>query len=560
MNPLALVREQARKQIEAAYAALVSERGMDPPDALPEAAFAPPKDRAHGDLATSFALGAAKTLGMPPRAAAEALAGEIVTADGYIVSAEVAGPGFINLRFAPRWYAAVLDAVESGGDAYGRAETRTGRRVMVEFVSANPTGPMTIGNARGGVLGDTLAAVLDAAGDDVHREFYLNDCGNQVDNFAKSIECRYLQELGREAGMPEDGYHGDYIAEYARGYIAERGDGLLDTPPEERQAALAAYALPQAVASMERDLERYRVRFDRWFAESGLHRDGYVTETMDALIRDGYTYEKDGALWLRATAFGLEKDEVVRKSNGFYTYFAVDLAYHRDKFLRRGFDAVVNVLGADHHGHTVRFGPCMRALGVDPERLRFALYQMVSLYRDGELVRMSKRTGKAVTLADLLDDIPVDAARFFFNLRGVNTRLDFDLGLAVKTTSENPVYYVQYAHARVCSLEAALKEEGAAEADGGNAALLTHETERDLLCHLAAFPDEILEAASQLEPSRINRYLIELAGKFHRFYDACRVRDQEPDLRAARLRLAFAARQVLANGLRLLGVDAPVKM
>lgn len=562
MNLIALAREEASTYIEQGYNELIRSRNLPAPGTNPEPALSAPKDPAHGDLASSFALGCAKALGMPPRTVAETIEASLPKEGGYVASAGVAGPGFLNFRYTPKWYAAVLDAVEAEGERYGQADAKTGRRVMVEFVSANPTGPMTIGNARGGVLGDTLAAVLAAAGDEVHREFYLNDAGNQVDNFAKSIECRYLQELGREAELPEDGYHGEYITGYARDYIVQFGDALLNITPEERQKTLAEFALPKAVVAMERDLKRYRVTFDLWYAESSLHESGYVQETIDALTAAGHTYEQDGALWLRATTFGVEKDEVLRKSNGFYTYFAVDIAYHRDKFLRRGFDTVINVLGADHHGHAVRFAACIQALGVPSERLRFVLMQMVSLYRDGEVVRMSKRTGKAITLADLLDEIPVDAARFFFNLRSANTKLDFDLDLAIRTTSDNPVYYVQYAHARICSLEAALRAEQALPEGAGSdaAALLTHETETDLLRHIAAYPEEIMEAARLLEPSRINRYLIDLAGKFHRFYDACRIKDQEPELRTARFRLAKAARQVLSNGLTLLGVDAPVRM
>ncbi|MDR1735684.1 MAG: arginine--tRNA ligase [Oscillospiraceae bacterium] len=554
MNLIASAREEISDLLTRGFS-----QSFGQPPQCGEIPLGAPKESAHGDLATSLALSCAKELGMPPRDVADRLVSSLDLDGSFFSGAEIAGPGFINLRYSPRFYADVLDAVDAGGENYGHAEQKTGKRVMVEFVSANPTGPMTIGNARGGVLGDTLASVLAAAGDEVHREFYLNDAGNQVDNFAKSIECRYLEQLGYITEFPEDGYHGEYISDYARAYIQEHGAGLVPDSPEDRRKALAAYALPRAVAAMKLDLARYRVTFDRWFAESTLHASGFVEDTMRMLTEAGHTYEKDGALWLRVTGSDGEKDEVLRKSNGFYTYFAVDLAYHRDKFLKRGFDTVINVLGADHHGHTLRFSNCIEALGVEKQRLRFVLMQMVSLYRDGEVVRMSKRTGKAITLADLLDEIPVDAARFFFNMRSPNTKLDFDLELAVKTTSENPVYYVQYAHARICSLEAALSADGGVPS-GGDAALLTHDTEKELIRHIAAFPEEILESAKQLEPSRINRYLTELAGKFHRFYDACRIKDQEYDLRAARFRLAKATRQVLANGLKLLGVDAPVKM
>ena len=556
MNLEALARAELSALILQSYNACV-QAGELPEGECPPVTVAIPKELAHGDLATPFAMGAAKALHMAPRAIADAVLARLNLEGSWFDSAQVAGAGFINVFYGKRWYAALLEAIEKEGLHYGYAGEKTGKRVMVEFVSANPTGPMTIGNARGGVLGDNLAAVLEAAGHDVWREFYLNDAGNQVENFAQSIECRYLQQLGQEAELPEDGYHGDYIGEYAKAYIAQHGEALLSVSTEVRREALAQFALPQAVAAMRRDLERYKVRFDQWFPESDLHKSGEVDETLELLTGAGYTYEAEGAVWFAGTKLGLDKDEVLRKKNGFYTYLAVDIAYHRNKFLSREFDTVIDVLGADHHGHAIRFPACMEAIGVERARMQFVLMQFVNLIRDGEIVRMSKRTGKAITLSDLLDEIPVDACRFFFNLRQPNTKLDFDMDLAIKTTSENPVYYVQYAHARICSLEEAL---AGAVTEKGDAALLTHEAERELLRHLAVYPQEILAAAAELEPSKINRYLVELAGKFHRFYDACRMKDQAPDILAARFRLAAAARQVLAGGLTLLGIDAPHKM
>ena len=524
-----------------------------------------PKDERNGDYAANHAMAGAKALRMPPRKIAEILVQYLDLEDSYFASAEIAGPGFINFRLSQNWYAAVLSAVEREGAAYGRSENRTGERVMVEFVSANPTGPMTIGNARGGVLGDTLATVLDMAGCDVYREFYVNDAGNQVDKFGRSIEARYIQLLKGEDAVefPEDGYKGEDIRELAREIIDRDGDKYLDMPSEERRQAFEDYGLPKNIALMKQHLERYRIRFDNWFLESSLHESGYVAETVELLTKGGHTYEKDGALWLRNTALGAEKDEVLRRSNGFYTYDAVDLAYHRNKFVERGFDRVIDVWGADHHGHAIRFGKSMTApeLGLQGKKLDFLIMQMVRLVRDGETVKVSKRSGKALTLNDLLDEIGVDACRFFFNAKP-DTHLEFDLDLAVRQDSENPVYYVQYAHARICSLLAMLAAEGhnvppAAEID---AALLSAPQELDLIKGLAAFPEEIQMAARDYDPSRVNRYAIDLAGRFHRFYNACRIREAEEDVRRARLALCAAVRTAIAAALTVIGVTTPEKM
>ena len=524
-----------------------------------------PKDERNGDYAANHAMAGAKALRMPPRKIAEILVQYLDLEDSYFASAEIAGPGFINFRLSQNWYAAVLSAVEREGAAYGRSENRTGERVMVEFVSANPTGPMTIGNARGGVLGDTLATVLDMAGCDVYREFYVNDAGNQVDKFGRSIEARYIQLLKGEDAVefPEDGYKGEDIRELAREIIDRDGDKYLDMPSEERRQAFEDYGLPKNIALMKQHLERYRIRFDNWFLESSLHESGYVAETVELLTKGGHTYEKDGALWLRNTALGAEKDEVLRRSNGFYTYYAVDLAYHRNKFVERGFDRVIDVWGADHHGHAIRFGKSMTApeLGLQGKKLDFLIMQMVRLVRDGETVKVSKRSGKALTLNDLLDEIGVDACRFFFNAKP-DTHLEFDLDLAVRQDSENPVYYVQYAHARICSLLAMLAAEGhnvppAAEID---AALLSAPQELDLIKGLAAFPEEIQMAARDYDPSRVNRYAIDLAGRFHRFYNACRIREAEEDVRRARLALCAAVRTAIAAALTVIGVTTPEKM
>ena len=557
--------------------------GLFPEDAELRGTVEIPKDARNGDYAANHAMAGAKAMKMPPRKIAEILTQHLELEGSWFDSAEIAGPGFLNFRVSDKWYAAVLAAVETEGPAYGRAAARTGEKVMVEFVSANPTGPMTIGNARGGVLGDTLATVLDMAGADVYREFYVNDAGNQVDKFGRSIDERYRELLSGDGdvranlqrildlraadsdweGFPEDAYHGLDIVDLAMEIIERDGNKYLALDEEARKQAFISYGLPKNIALMKEHLLRYGIEFDNWFLESSLHESGYVAETVDLLTENGHTYEKDGALWLRNTAFGAEKDEVLRRSNGFYTYYAVDLAYHRNKFVERGFDRVIDVWGADHHGHAIRFGKSMTApeLGLQGKKLDFLIMQMVRLTRDGETVKVSKRSGKALTLNDLLDEIGVDACRFFFNAKP-DTHLEFDLDLAVRQDSENPVYYVQYAHARICSLLATLAAEGHPVPPAGsvNAALLREPQELDLLKQLAAFPEEILMAARDYDPSRVNRYAIELAARFHRFYNACRIRGAEEDVMGARLALSEATRSVIRTALTVIGVSAPEKM
>ena len=558
--------EEAKKQIDAlvrgAYAA-AADKGLLPAGAELKGTTEIPKDPGHGDYACSYAMSAAKAMHMAPRKIAETLAGEIDFAGSWFDSVEVAGAGFLNFRLGDAWYAQVLRTVEAEGQDYGSVDEGHGKKVMVEFVSANPTGTMTIGNARGGVLGDAMASILAKAGWQVWREFYVNDAGNQVELFARSVEARYIQLLKGEDAVefPEDGYHGDDIREIARLFREKFGDGWLDKSPEERRQKMQVFGIEYNIAKMQRDLERYGIIYDQWFRESSLHESGYVKETVDLLEKQGYTYEKDGALWFKLTDLGAEKDEVLRRSNGFYTYFAVDMAYHRNKFIERGFDSVINVWGADHHGHAIRFAKSLPALGIEPERLHFLLMQLVNLMRDGQTVRISKRTGRAIALADLLDEIPRDAVRFFFNAKP-DTHLDFDMDLAIRRDSENPVYYVQYAHARICSLVAALAAEGhpvpaASEADF---TLLTDETEKALIKQLSLLPEEVRLAALNYDPSRINRYLIELAGRFHRFYTACRIKGAPAGVLEARLKLADSVRAVLALALGIIGVSAPEKM
>ena len=540
-----------------------------------------PKDTANGDYAANHAMTGAKAMRMPPRKIAETLVKNLALDGTWFSSVEVAGPGFINFRLADSWYGDVLKAVVEEGENYGRIDEGKGQKVMVEFVSANPTGPMHMGNARGGVLGDALASVLDRAGYKVWREFYVNDAGNQIEKFSSSIDARYRQLiLGEDkVEFPEDGYHGEDIKELAKAFFDKNGDSYLNRDVSERHEAMAKFGLERNIPKMQADLRRYGIEYDCWFFESELHSTGYVAESVDMLAQRGYTYEKDGALWLKTSQILSEnllragkkqadidklelKDDVLRRANGFYTYFAADIAYHRNKFEKRGFDKVINVWGADHHGHVARLKGAMDALGLDGEhRLDIVLMQLVKLMQNGEVARMSKRSGKAITLTTLLDEIPVDAARYFFNSRP-ESPVEFDLDLAVRQDSENPVYYVQYAHARICTMLAALLSDGyqVPALESFDAAVLSTDAERELIKQLAALPEEIRLAARDYDPSRINKYVTELASRFHRFYTACRIKDAESDVRAARMLLAAAVKQVIAVSLAIVGVSAPEKM
>ena len=577
INMVQNAKDQAAALAMAAYQAAVAD-GTLPAAEVKTAPVEIPKDTANGDFTTTFALAASKALRQPPRSIAQALLDHMDLAGSYFASAEIAGPGFLNFRLGDGWYAGVCEAVEAEGAEYGTGDGLKGQKIMVEFVSANPTGPMHMGNARGGVLGDTLASVLAACGADVTREFYVNDAGHQIDKFAHSIDARYRQLIqGEDAvAFPEDGYQGEDIRDLAKAYYEQNGDALLSAPEEERLEKLAQFGLSVNLPKMKSDLERYKIRYDNWFYESSLHESGYVAETVELLTARGWTYEKDGALWLRTADILRDhyrragkkeadiekldlKDDVLRRANGFYTYFAADIAYHRNKFAVRGFDRVINVWGADHHGHVARLKGALDAIGLDGDKLDIVLMQLVKLLRDGEVVRMSKRTGKAISLSDLLDEVSVDAARWYFNAKP-ETQMEFDLGLAVREDSENPIYYVEYAHARICSLLRALGEEGVSVPGRADVSLLTGETERALMKQIAQFCEAVRLAARDYDPSYINRYLQELAGCFHRFYTACRIRGEEAAVRDARLKLADDTRVVLRNGLKLIGVDAPEKM
>ena len=580
MNMIQNAKDQVLDLTVSAYQKAAAE-GLLPQDAAVTPSVEIPKDTANGDYTTTFCLAAAKALKKNPRQVAQILMDHMDLSGSYFTSVEMAGPGFLNFRLGNKWFRDTVACVEQEGAAYGCNDALKGQKIMVEFVSANPTGPMHMGNARGGVLGDTLASVLQKSGANVWREFYVNDAGNQIEKFAKSLEARYLQIIKGEDAVefPEDGYHGDDIRELARAFYDREGEKYLDCDQKTRHDALARFGLDNNIPKMQRDLARYGITYDQWFFESSLHESGYVADSVQALTDLGYTYEKDGALWLNTSRILAEnlkkagksdadieklglKDDVLRRANGFYTYFAADIAYHRNKFAVRGFDKVINVWGADHHGHVARLKGAMDALGLDGEhRLDIVLMQLVKLVRDGEVVRMSKCTGKAISLTDLLDEIPVDACRYFFNAKP-ETQMEFDLGLAVREDSENPVYYVQYAHARICTLLKALEAEGCTVPAAGEVdfSLLSGEAEQALIKKIAAYSQVVRLAARDYDPSHINRYLTELAGDFHRFYTACRIKGEERPVLLARLKLADTARSVLKNAMTLIGCTAPEKM
>ena len=549
-NRIADAQKQLDTLIRTAYAKAFPDKEMR--DFIIEI----PKDTSHGDFASNAAMVNAKNAGKAPRDIAAALLENMDFAGSYFVSAETAGPGFLNFRLGQNWFSDAVQSVLDCGADYGRSDYGQGKKVMVEFVSANPTGPMHMGNARGGAIGDCLASALDFAGYEVCREFYINDAGNQIVKFGKSLEARYLQlYLGEDAvEFPEDGYQGEDIKVRAKEFADLHGDKYVNAPSEERTQALIDYALPANVEGLRRDLEKYRIQYDVWFSEKSLHESGAVMDVVKLLADRGMTYEKDGAIWYKATEFGAEKDEVLVRANGIPTYFTADIAYHYNKFAVRGFDRVIDVWGADHHGHVARMKGSMDAVGLDGSKLDVVLMQLVRLMKDGQPFKMSKRTGKAITLTDLLEEIPIDAARFFFNMREPNSTLDFDLDLAVEETSQNPVYYVQYAHARICSILKNLAAEGispravtAAELD-----LLATGEEKELIRKLATLPEEIIGAAKNYDPARLTHYVIDIATLFHKF--------EEESLMQARLALCIATRTVIENVLGLLKITAPESM
>ncbi len=560
-NPLNAAKEAAKKLIVDAIDSAVK-AGTLPQAEIPEFIIEQPADSSHGDFAANAAMVCAKAFHMAPRAIAAAIAENVSLDNTEFEKIEVAGPGFINLFLGSGFYRDAVEGILREGDNFGRTDWGKGKKYMVEFVSANPTGPMHLGNARGGALGDCLASVLDFAGCDVTREFYVNDAGNQIEKFAVSLEARYLALYREGIEFPEDGYHGEDITEHAKNFVAIHGDKYVDCDARERKDALVAYALPLNIERMHSDLSAYRIEYDNWFYESVLHNDGTIDKIIDILRSKNAIYEKDGALWYRATDFGGEKDEVLVRSNGYPTYFAADIAYHYNKFQVRGYDVNINVWGADHHGHVARLKGAMDAIGLDGDRLDIVLMQLVKLLQDGEPVKMSKRTGKAITLSTLLEEVPVDAARFFFNLREPKSHLEFDLTLAAKQSSDNPVYYVQYAHARICSILKSLQAAGIStdKADIGDCCRLATDDEKALIRLVASLPQEINKAADEYDPAKITRFTIDVATAFHRFYTNCRVRCDDEELMRPRIALCLAAKQVLSNCLGLLKITAPESM
>ncbi|MBQ7131875.1 MAG: arginine--tRNA ligase [Oscillospiraceae bacterium] len=521
-----------------------------------------PADRNHGDFSSNVAMASARALKMAPRAIAELIASEIDLKYTYFEKCEIAGPGFMNFFLSPQWFSDVVSSIEADGEGYGRTDYGQNKRVLVEFVSANPTGPMHIGNARGGAIGDCLSAVLDFAGYYVEREFYINDAGNQIEKFGNSLECRYLQLFDDSIEMPEDCYLGSDITDHAKAFAEINGDSYVNADSASRKKALVDFALPKNIAKLKTDLLKYRIEYDTWFKESTLHNEGKVSEIVELFKSKGLTYEQDGAVWFKSTLFGDDKDRVLMRSNGLPTYVVPDIAYHYNKLVTRNFDIAINVLGADHHGYIGRMKAAISALDIDPSRLDVVIMQMVNLVRDGETYKLSKRSGKAVTLETLLDEIPVDAARFFFNLREANSHFNLDLDLAVEQSSQNPVYYVQYAHARICSIIRNLEAEGisAGALTNDMLARLSAPQERALIFRLAQFPDEINCAAKDYDPSAITRYSIEIATLFHKFYDACRVKGDDTELTLARLALCKAVKTVICNILTMFKIDCPERM
>ena len=554
--------QQLRQAVEDALRKAMA-AGELPQADLPEFILEVPGDSAHGDWACNAAMAGARTFHAAPRKIAQSIVDHLDLAPTYFEKVEIAGPGFLNFTYRPAFYAGVLQDIHRLGQAYGRSDFGQGQRVLVEYVSANPTGPMHIGNARGGVLGDALSAVLEAAGYQVSREFYINDAGNQVNKYAASLEARYLQLYqGEEAvPFPEDGYQGPDVIANAKSFAELYGDKYVNVPSEERKAALIGYALPKNIQGLHDDLLRYRVEYDNWFHESTLHENGAVGRVVELLKEKGATYEKDGAVWFHGEEYGSE-DFVLVRSNGVPTYVVPDIAYHYDKLVTRHFDLAIDVLGADHHGYVPRLKAALTALGVDASRLEVVLMQMVRLVRDGEIVKASKRSGKAITLVTLLEEVPVDAARFLFNSYEPNTRIDFDLDLAVQEDSQNPVYYVQYAHARICSILKNLKADGIEprECTVEELSLLTAPEELELIRYLSAFTGEVAAAAKLKDPAKITRYVMNLSTLFHKFYNTCRVKGSDEVLQAARLYLCTATRTVLENGLALFKVTAPESM
>jgi len=571
---------EIRKAIMEAAGRAVAD-GEFPEVALSDFIIEVPANRENGDYSSNAAMAWARDLKSAPRKIAQTLLDRMELEETFVEKCEIAGPGFMNFYLRESFNACIIQDILEKGEAYGRSDFGGGKKINVEFVSANPTGPMHMGNARGGALGDCLAAVLDFAGYNVSREFYVNDAGNQIDKFGLSLDIRYRQLYKGENApeLPEDSYHGEDIIDRAKEFAAINGDKFIDAPEAERRKALVDYALPKNIAAMKENLTKYRIEYDTWFLESTLHNNGELKETIEIMKNKGLTYEKEGALWYKnkevlgarllkegKTPEEIErlelKDEVLIRTNGNPTYFAADIAYHRNKLQMRGFERAIDIWGADHHGHVARMKGALDAIGCNGDNLDIILMQLVRLTRDGEVVRMSKRSGKAITLVDLLEEIPIDAVRFLFNMREPGSQMDFDLDLAVEQSSQNPVYYCQYAHARICSILRKLEEEGKTprECTIPELVLLSTSEEKELIKHLASLTDEIIASARNYDPAKITRYAVDLATLFHKFYNACRVNCEDEALMQARLSLCICVKNVLKNVLTMFSITVPESM
>ncbi|MBP3952756.1 arginine--tRNA ligase [Bacillus suaedae] len=556
MNSVEQMKQQLKEEIILAVKA--AELATD--ETIPEVTLESPKDKAHGDYATNMAMQLARVAKQAPRAIAEQLVAKLNQERASIEKVEIAGPGFINFYMNNSYLREVIPTVLAAGEAYGQTNVGQGKKIQVEFVSANPTGTLHLGHARGAAVGDALCNVLAKAGFEVEREYYINDAGNQINNLVYSLEARYFQALGIDKEMPEDGYHGKDIIEFGQALADQYGDHYVNVSEEERAAFLRQYGLEKELDKIKVDLKEYRVEFDHWFSETSLYETGKVVETLDVLKNKGETYEEEGATWFRSTTYGDDKDRVLIKNDGSYTYLTPDIAYHQDK-MSRGFEKLINIWGADHHGYIPRMRAAIQALGYGPEQLEVQIIQMVSLFQGGEKVKMSKRTGKAVTLRDLMEEVGVDATRYFFAMRSADSHLDFDMDLAVSKSNENPVYYVQYAHARVSSMLRQGAEQGLTFDESTDLSSLTSEKAYELLKTLGNFPEAIAEAAQKHSPHRITNYVHELASTLHSFYNAERVIDVEKkEESCARLALMKATQVTIKNALALVGVSAPEKM
>jgi arginyl-tRNA synthetase len=554
------IAEQVQAKLKQEIRQAVIKANLAPEENIPDVILETPKDKAHGDYSTNMAMQLARIAKKPPRAIAEAIIEHFDRSKASIEKIEIAGPGFINFYMNNSYLTGLIPAILDAGEKYGETTVGNKQKIQVEFVSANPTGDLHLGHARGAAVGDSLCNILERAGYDVTREYYINDAGNQINNLALSVEARYFQALGIDKPMPEDGYYGEDIIEIGKRLAEEFGDKYVHANEQERFNFFREYGLKYEMEKLKKDLENFRVRFDVWYSETSLYENGKIDEALKTLREKGHIYEKDGATWLRTTPMGDDKDRVLIKQDGSYTYLTPDIAYHKDKF-ERGFEKVINIWGADHHGYIPRMKAAIQALGYDPDALEVEIIQLVHLYKNGEKMKMSKRTGKAVTMRELVEEVGLDAVRYFFAMRSSDTHLDFDIDLAVSQSNENPVYYAQYAHARISSILRQAEEQGMTVDRSADFSLIGTEKEIDLLKKLGEFPQAIAEAAQKRMPHRITNYIFDLASAFHSFYNAEKVLDPENgELSKARLALVKAVQITLKNALALIGVSAPEKM